>query len=419
MGADLLAILANSGSSLGAHQAAAATASQNIANVNTPGYARQTANLESLTPAQLIAGAFIGRGVGVQSVTQARDRFLERQLPSAIASKASSSAESDALAAVSALDPDAAGGLGAALGNFYASLRGVAQNPSDLSQRQVAVTAAQQLGAAFNRTAAALEDARTGLDSKIDGTVAEANDDAAAMASLNTQIRAARANGAEPNDLLDARQRLQDKLTQLTGATPVTNSKGDVSMALPGGAALVGEDRAATLSTIADPANGGHLALRLTRADGSGPIALPSSAAGGTLGGAVSARDAAIGGAETRLDSLAFDLANATNAVQSAGFALDGTTGHALFTVGATSAGAATQLTVDANLAADPSLLAAASSAAGLPGDSTNMLALIATERTALAGGSDPATTLQNLVSSFGGDARTAKAFADQDSAIL
>src|SRR5206468_7952551 len=101
MGADLLAIPAQSSSSLRAHRAAAATAGQNIANVNTPGYARQTANLEALTPAELVAGAYIGRGVGLASVTQARDRFLERQLPTAIAAKAASSAESDALSAVS------------------------------------------------------------------------------------------------------------------------------------------------------------------------------------------------------------------------------------------------------------------------------------------------------------------------------
>jgi flagellar hook-associated protein 1 FlgK len=190
-------------------------------------------------------------------------------------------------------------------------------------------------------------------------------------------------------------------------------------MALPGGTALVSDDRAAKLATIGDAANGGHLALRITRADGSGPVSLPSSAAGGTLGGAISARDATIGAAETSLDSLAFDLANATNAVQSAGFALDGTTGHALFTVGATSPGTSAQIAVDANLVADPSLLAAASTAAGLPGDNTNMLALIGTERAALAGGSDPATTLQGIVSQFGGSAQTAKAVADQDGAIL
>ena len=90
-----------------------------------------------------------------------------------------------------------------------------------------------------------------------------------------------------------------------------------------------------------------------------------------------------------------------------------------MFTVGATSAGAASQIDVDPTLLADPSLLAASSSAAGLPGNNQNMLAMIATERTALAGGSDPATTFTNIVSSFGASSQRAKAMSDQDGALL
>ena len=63
------------------------------------------------------------------------------------------------------------------------------------------------------------------------------------------------------------------------------------------------------------------------------------------------------------------------NGVHSAGFAQDGSTGHNVFTVGATSAGAAGLLDIDPALAGNPSLLAASSSAAGLPGDNTNALA--------------------------------------------
>jgi flagellar hook-associated protein 1 FlgK len=64
-------------------------------------------------------------------------------------------------------------------------------------------------------------------------------------------------------------------------------------------------------------------------------------------------------------------------------------------------------------------LLAASSSAAGLPGNNQNALALIATERTALAGGADPATTFTNIVSSFGASSQRVKAMADQDGAML
>jgi flagellar hook-associated protein 1 FlgK len=416
---DLLSILSQSSASLGAHREAAATASQNIANVNTPGYSRQTVNLEALTPAELVANGFIGRGVGVQSITQARDAFLERQVPNAVASKGWSSQESDALSAVSTLDPDAAGGLGSAISTYYSSLRAVSQNPADPALRRAAVSATQSLALTFNRTSLALEDARGGLDDKMDGIVNDVNTAASGMASLNVAIRTARAGGAEPNDLLDARRLLQDKLTELTGATPVTNARGDVSMALPGGTALVSDDRAAQLSTIPDASNRGHLTLKIVRADGSGPVPLPTSAAGGALGGAMSARDGTIGAASAGLDTLAFDFATAVNAVHSAGFAQEGTTGHAMFAVGPTSAGAAGQIAIDPALLADPNLLAASSSAAGLPGNNQNALALIATERTALAGGADPATTFTNIISSFGASSQRAKAMSDQDGAML
>jgi flagellar hook-associated protein 1 FlgK len=416
---DLLTILNQASTSLAAHREAAAVAGQNIANVNTPGYSRQTVNLEALTPDQLVPNGFIGRGVDVQSITQSRDAFLERQIPNAIASQSSSSTESDALAAVSALDPDAPGGLSTALSAFYSSLRAVAQNPSDSASRTAAVSSAQSLAQSFNRTSQSIEDARSGLDDKINGIVNEVNTDAANMASLNAQIRSARASGAEPNDLLDARQQLQDKLTELTGAQPVTDSQGDVSMALAGGTALVSQDRAAQLSTIPDSSNRGHLSLRITRADGSGPVSLPTSAAGGAIGGAISARDTTLGAASTSIDSLAFDFANAINSVSSAGFAQDGTTGHNVFSVGATSANAAAQIAVDPTLLANPALLPASSSAAGLPGDNTNVNAMIATEQTALAGGSSPETTFSNIVASFGAASQRATAMSDQDGALL
>jgi flagellar hook-associated protein 1 FlgK len=417
--ADLLSILNNASASLAAQREAAATASQNIANANTPGYARQTANLEALTPTQFVGNAFIGRGVGVQSITQSRDQFIERQLPSATAAQASSSTESDALSAISALDPQSPNGLSSALSAFYSAMRAVAQNPADVPTRQAALGATQALTSAFNTTSQSLEAARTGLDTQIDGTIQQANSDASGMASLNTQIRMARASGAEPNDLLDARQRLQDDLTKLTGATPVTNTNGDISMALPGGTALVSDDRAAQLSSIADPTNSGHLSLRLTRADGSGPIALANSAAGGTLGGSLAARDTDIGAASTALDTLAFNFANAANAVQSTGFALDGTTGHPMFTVGATSAGAAAQIAVDPTLAGNSSLLAAASTAAGAPGDNTNLSALIATEQSALPTGGNPGATFAGIVAQFGGVSQRASAMSAQDGSIL
>ena len=418
MGSDLLTILSQSSQSLAAHRAAAATAGQNIANVNTPGYSRQTANLEAITPTDFVGNTFIGAGVKLQSVSQARDLFLERQMHNAFSAQGFSSTESEALQAITALDPDGGNGLTAAIGAFYTALRGVSQNPNDAGLRQGAVSAAASLAQTFNRTATSIEEGRNGIDAKMSGIVADANQAAAAMAELNVQIQQSRVTGAEPNDLLDARQRLQDKLSQLTGAVPVVNDQGDVSMALPGGADLVGSLRAGKLSLIADPNNSGHFNLQLTRADGTGPVDLTAAQVGGELGGAISARDGAMLAAKNGIDTMAFDFANTVNAVHAAGFAADGTTGHLMFTVSATSTNAAGSLTVDSALAANPFLLAAAS-APGASGDNRNMQALVNTERTALSTGVDVSTTYQNIVTAFGSKSALSKAISDQDSGML
>ncbi|MBI5542732.1 MAG: flagellar hook-associated protein FlgK, partial [Deltaproteobacteria bacterium] len=161
---DLLAILSRGATSLGAHRAAAATTSHNLENVDTPGYSRQRAELAAELPAEVAARAFIGRGVSLEAVSQARDRFLEAQIPGAYALSAQADAESQALSSVHALDPELANGIGAGLSGYFSALRALSQNPGNAVQRRAAVDAARNLAATFPRTASSLDEARTGLD---------------------------------------------------------------------------------------------------------------------------------------------------------------------------------------------------------------------------------------------------------------
>ncbi len=63
--ADLMAVLSQGASSLGAQRVATATASHNLENVDTPGYSRQSATLEAELPAQ--AEAAFGSGAASPS----------------------------------------------------------------------------------------------------------------------------------------------------------------------------------------------------------------------------------------------------------------------------------------------------------------------------------------------------------------
>jgi hypothetical protein len=74
----------NAGAGLGVFRAQVATASHNIANANTPGYARQDAVATETVPAEEIGtNGYIGRGVSLQGVVQNRDQFIETQINTA------------------------------------------------------------------------------------------------------------------------------------------------------------------------------------------------------------------------------------------------------------------------------------------------------------------------------------------------
>jgi flagellar hook-associated protein 1 FlgK len=78
------------------------------------------------------------------------------------------------------------------------------------------------------------------------------------------------------------------------------------------------------------------------------------------------------------LDDLAFTLSTQVNTLHSAGFGLDGLTGRNFFGPLAVTAGAAQALAMDAAVVATPDAIAAATTAAGVPGDNANAAAISA-----------------------------------------
>jgi flagellar hook-associated protein 1 FlgK len=417
---DLISLLNNTANGLSAVQARAATTSNNIANANTPGYARQQANLAEAAGSPLAGNrGYIGGGVDLASVTQNRDQFVESQLPTAFSNSSSSTAQSGALAAVSAFNNGAAGDLTDALGAFYSSLTALAQNPGDTGLRQSAVQSAAWLASTFNSTSQSLEQARTGIDASVTDTVQQVNSDLAQVADLNRRISVAEASGAEPNDLLDQRHNLMDQAAQLIGAQQVPDAYGNISLVLPGGTTLVSASAAATLTIQGDNANKGHVDLVFTPADGSAPFVLKQSDLGGQVGGLLAARDGALGTASTDLDTLAFSFAKTINGQNQDGYDLNGDKGGDVFTVGTTSANAAATIVIDPTLASNPSLLAAAGTATSGPGDATNLATMVATQSAPLSNGLDVQKGMAKIVSDFGTAAADSQNAATFDASML
>lgn len=416
MGADLFALLVQSGNSLGAHSAAMSVAGNNVANANTPGYARQIANLAANPGVSALGGGSVGTGVSLVDITQARDQFVERQMPNALASQSRSQTESDALTALTALNPDLQGGLPTEIGAFYSSLQTWSQNPGDPALRQNVLGNSQALVTSFNQTAGAISSARTGLDSAILGKINEVNDAARSLADLNNQVQIAKSAGGQPNDLMDQRQTAIDTLATLTGATPYTDSAGNVSMALPGGTALVVNGSAGTFSAVPDPSNNGLLKLQLNRADGSPPTDWDGTTLGGTMGGLFGARDGALKTAADSVDNLAFNMATTLNTIQQSGYDVNGQPGVAMFNLPTTGADAAAQIRL--NPALNAVGLAASTTTPAGTGDNTNVLAMINTQSAPLLSGANPVATMQTIVTAFGSSSSQAQALAAHDTAM-
>jgi flagellar hook-associated protein 1 FlgK len=404
---DLVSVMMNAGAGLGVFRAQVATASHNIANANTPAYARQDAVATETIPSEEIGtNGYIGRGVSLQGVVQNRDQFIETQLSTAFGNSASSSAQSDALSTVTALDPQQQGGITDAVGKFYSSLRDLNQNPGDVGLRQTVVDSAQSLAKAFNVTATSLASCRSGIDQNVSALLDKANGLLASVADLNRKIALAVNSGRNPNDLLDVRQNGLDQLAQMLGTRAVPDDHSNVSVVLPDGTALVSGAVAAKLSTQANTANSGHLDVVFTPLDGSMSTVLNASDMSGQIGGLLSARDKVLGAAQSSLDTLAYDFATTVNTQHEQGYALDGSTGHDLFAALPGSADAAATIAVDPTTYANPSLIAAAgnppTNTTGGPGDSTNLQAIIGTESTKLSTGLNVQDGMAKLTSDFG-----------------
>jgi len=403
---------------LAAQQEVMDTASNNINNANTPGYSRETAVLQTVAPTEQVNGVAFGGGVTVSGVTQARNSFLEAQIPQALGSAAYYSAQSSALQGFSGFNSSTTGGLGPAVSGFYSSLTALEQNPSDSGLRTSFLGAAQTLAQTFNSTSQQVASAQSGIDQQVSGLATEVNTELTAVAQLNGQIGelgGSSAQSATLDNLLDQRQTHLDNLAQYVGATTVPTSSGEVNVILPGGQTLVAGSSAGSLSTQPDPSNGGHLAVVLTQPDGTRQSTpLPDSALGGTLGGAISARDGALETVGQEVGQLADDMINGTNAnglnaIHEKGYGLDGSTNNPLFTISPTG-----NITVAIT---DPQKLAMASSA-NAPGDAGNAQALLATESTPLSGGQDVQSTLSGMVSQFGSASATSQALSTQDGAM-
>jgi flagellar hook-associated protein 1 FlgK len=387
--------------SLLAQQGAMATTSNNIANVNTPGYARQRAVLREESPV-FVGSLLFGTGVTLSSIESIRDRILELRLDQETQGRGRLEAYLGGARQIENLFNEAAGaGLENVLSKFFASLQAASANPTNLPLRQAVLAAGEDLAAAFRRASQSLSTLQASLNRDVTQTVGEINALTAEIADLNRQISALKGAGQDPAALLDRRALLIRELSARIDIAEIDANGHSLTLTTTRGTALVVAEHAVELQLQTDPSTGNSLVY----AHNSN---ITNAITGGRLGGVLSARDQAIPAALGDLDNLAASLGTALNAQHRAGFDLAGVAGGDLFApftpTAGSNAGAAAAFTF---VLADPAKLAASADEA--PGNTDNLRALAALRDQGIVQGQKPLDFYARLVFRVGNEVKNAQ----------
>ncbi|KAE8764074.1 flagellar hook-associated protein FlgK [Georgenia thermotolerans] len=232
--------------SLIAQRQALEIAGQNIANVNTPGYTRQRANLQAIegtAPASMIgAGSSVNGGVLVTSIDRLGDVFLEARVRQETSSAAFLDAVADAYALLeSTIAEPGDKGLAAQLDTFFTSWQDVANRPDDDAARAVLLENANTLVARVASGYRAVEAQWQAARSQAAALATDVNSAADAVADLNARIKAITVSGASPNALIDQRNQVLTQLSGLVGAEARLREDGTVDVMVGGNALVRGE----------------------------------------------------------------------------------------------------------------------------------------------------------------------------------
>ena len=317
-----------------AASAAMQTTGHNIANASVEGYSRQRVEVET-SKGQFTGAGFFGKGVDVVSVTRAYDEHLTREAALTASQAAHDETRSNQLSRLEQVFPMGESGLGYAAAQLFGAISDVASRPQDIPSRQVALSRAEELAARFNAAADQLDALQRGVDTDLKVGVAEVNGLAARIADVNQQVAAMKGSGQTPNDLLDLRDQLVQRLSHLIPVSTVEAQDGSMSVFLSGGQRLVLSNQATELMVGIDPDNAAASAIFMKEAGG--PRLLPADEMfpSGSLGGLLRFQNDDLTQARTMRDGLAQALVKAVNDQMQAGLDLDGNAGQPLFSISA------------------------------------------------------------------------------------
>ena len=217
--ANLFAGLTSGANALDYYQRGIETAGHNVANADVNGFSRQRVNAVA-APSLPIEGGQLGQGVLANSITRVRDQFLDTQFRAQLASlgywEQKVSAMNTLETYVGERDIKA---FQSTMNDFWANLETLHTKPEDLANRQTVVETTKTMFSTMLKLRGNYEEYRSMLNDQVRSLVSEANQLIDDIANLCKDIAIAQGKGQNPNDLLDRRDAMAERLCKITGAT--------------------------------------------------------------------------------------------------------------------------------------------------------------------------------------------------------
>jgi flagellar hook-associated protein 1 FlgK len=252
-------IFGNAISSLNAQQAQIAVTSNNIANVNTPGYSRRLVDVESRGAS--FTGLAIGNGVQIVGVRRISDLFLERLMRQATTEKHAAQVEHEFLGRVENIYNLTGQGssIGGALTAFWGGLNDLSANPASIELRSHVLERATDLVQTINNGYNYIANLQNEADQRIRVEINTVNSITKQIAKLNALAQVKEASGSEASEERDQRNRLMEQLGERIGFSALEQADGTVTISLANGFSLVNGANHRALELTQTPTYGNNL----------------------------------------------------------------------------------------------------------------------------------------------------------------
>ena len=316
--------------SLNAHNQALNTIGHNLANASAEGYSRQRVQLAATDP--LYAPELgreetpgqIGQGVSISRIERVKDELLEGRIDSESGLEGYWGTRDKYLLQLEQIHNEPSdSSVRTQMDKFWDSWQELSLRPSDTAAREAVLSRGEGFAESLRDRYRRLSDFRSMVDGDVRGTVTQVNGLAREIAGVNLEIMKSKAMGDEPNDLMDRRDLLVEKLGHLI-PIGVDQRDSDEFQVHVDGMVLVQGKLARGFELKGSDAEG--FASPAWQDTG-----LPASIKGGTLGALLELRDGDAKNEMQSLDTMALSFADLVNETHRAGYGANGKTGLDFF----------------------------------------------------------------------------------------